>query len=82
MTFLIFGCKHDRILILVSIPTFSRSVISKMFEQISVTSTVDLGTQGHTFLLYDLAPLWWITNYKLHLGADCNIFNGEDLRNL
>ena len=47
-----------------------------------VTPMVDLGTQGHTFLLRDLAPLGLITSYKLDLGVDCNIFNGEDLRNL
>ena len=67
---------------MVSIPTFSRSLISKNVRINYVTSTVDLGTQGHTFLLYDLAPLWLITSYKLYLGVDCNIFNGEDLRNL
>ena len=46
-----------------------------------MTSTVDLGTQSHTFLLYDLDPLWLITSYKLDLGVDCDILNGEDLRN-
>ena len=32
-----------------------------------VSSTVDLETQGHTFLLYDLAPLELITSYELDL---------------
>ena len=82
MNFLIFGCKHDRILILVSIPTFSRFSDIENDRINYVISTVDLGTQGHTFLLYDLVPLWLITSYKLYLGVDCTIFNGEDLRNL
>ena len=55
MTFLISGCKHDTNSILVSILTFSRSRITKMWEKYHVTSTVDLKTQGHTHSLYDLS---------------------------
>ena len=45
-----------------------------------VTLTVDLGTQGHTYSLYDLSYLRLYTGYRLDLGVDSNIFEIEDLR--
>ena len=45
MTFLIFGCIHDTDIILVSILTKSRSVISKKNKISYMTLTVDLQSQ-------------------------------------
>ena len=46
MTFVIFGCIHDTDLILVSILTNSRSVISNKLKINHMTLTVDLQNQG------------------------------------
>ena len=42
--------------------------------------TVYLGTQGHTYYLYDLSYLRLYTGYRLDLGVDSNICKVEDLR--
>ena len=41
---------------------------------------VDLETQGHTHLLYDLSYLRLYTSYRLDLDVDSNICKVEDLR--
>ena len=51
-----------------------------MLKKNYVTLTVDLGTQGHTYSLYDLSYLRLYTGYRLDLGVDSNIFEVEDLR--
>ena len=52
----------------------------KYVEKKHVTLTVNLGTQGHTHLLYDLSYLRLYTGYILDLGVDSNICKVEDLR--
>ena len=47
-----------------------------------MTLSVDLETQGHTLLSYDLAYLRLYVCYLLDLGVKSNILKVEDLRNL
>ena len=54
MTFHISGCKHDTMLILVSILTFSRSRISKMLKTIPWPWRLTLEFKVTTHSLYDL----------------------------
>ena len=85
MTFLVSGCKHDRKLDLgVDFHIFKIKDI-KNVKINDVTLTFDLGTQGHTgltHLLYDLAPIWLFTSYKLDLGVNSNIFEVKDIKNV
>ena len=53
-TFVIFGCIHDKDLILVSILTNSRSVISNKPKLIYMTLTVDLQIEGQVEYCIDL----------------------------
>ena len=79
MTFVIFGCIHDTDLILVSILTNSRSVISEKNKIIHMTLTVDLQIQGQVDLLYDLLHFWLYIWYRLDLCVDFIVFDATNL---
>ena len=82
MTFHIYGCKHDTIVLLLPILKIVEVMGIKYVEiNCYVTSTVYLETQGHSHLLYDVAQLQLIICDKLDLGVDFNSFHVADFRN-
>ena len=66
-------------LIFVSVVTFSKPGISKLFKLFSFLM-FDFETQGHKFILYDTPWIWLYACCMLSIDVNSNIFEVMDLK--
>ena len=78
MTFLIFGCIHDTDIILVSILTKSRSVISNKPKLVNDLDGWPSKSRS-SWLFHDLLHFWLYIWYRLDLNVDFIVFDVTDL---